>query len=56
MKKGFLNVFYAVYLQKIPHTDFTDAVKPEKVCQDRKEASIATVLNDISRSSTQSDS
>jgi len=23
------------------HTDFIDAVKPEKVCQDRKEASIA---------------
>lgn len=31
----------------MPHTDFTDAVKPEKVRQDRKEASIATVLNDI---------
>ncbi len=54
-KKVFLNVFYAVYLQKMPHTDFTDAVKPEKVCQDRKEASVATVLNDINRSSTQSD-
>jgi len=23
------------------HTGFIDAVKPEKVCQDRKEASIA---------------
>lgn len=31
----------------MPHTDCTDAVKPEKACQDRKEASIATVLNDI---------
>lgn len=29
------------------HTDFTDAVKPEKVCQDHKEASIAAMFNDI---------
>lgn len=31
----------------MPHTDFTDAVKPEKVCQDHKEASIAAMFNDI---------
>lgn len=32
---------------KMSHTDFIDAVKPEKVCQDRKETSVAAVLNDI---------
>lgn len=32
---------------KMSHSDFIDAVKPEKVCQDRKEASVAAVLNDI---------
>lgn len=31
----------------MPYTDFTDAVKPEKVCQDHKEVSIAAMLNDI---------